>query len=272
MTRLVQLKSLIKQSMAHLFSREKKPRIEVFVRHCNYSDASAHKARFSTFSKEKCFRNLLNTIDPEIANVTFFLDSFYSSEQKHFITEQIRYPIIEIKAGNEAASFLAMLDHVSSLTLKPDTIIYFLEDDYIHKKGWTDVLAEGLSLPSVDYVTLYDHRDKYFFPDYANLQSKIFHTHSCHWRTTPSTTNTYAMRFETLKKHLDIHRQFSTGVKISADHDKFCSLNALGATLISSIPGFSTHAEPDYASPCENWEEILQKSLKDFKNSPELVT
>lgn len=251
--------SSLKQAISHLFSS--KPRIEIFVRHCHYSAASAHKERFSTFSKEKCFRNLLNTIDPNRVNVTFFLDSFYPSEQKHFITEQTQFSVVEIKAGTEAASFLAMLDHVVSLSLKPDTIVYFLEDDYVHRPGWLDVLIEGLTIPSVDYVTLFDHRDKYFSPLYSDLQSRIFHTHSCHWRTTPSTTNTYAMRFATLIKHLPIHRAFSEGRKITADHDKFCRLREEGAVLISSIPGFSTHVEPEFASPCEDWEKVLSKSL-----------
>lgn len=251
--------------MFRLFSSKKKPRIEIFVRHCHYSAASAHKERFATFNKEKCFRNLLNTIDQDRVNVSFFLDTYYPSESKHFITKQTQYPILEIKAGNEAASFLAMLDHVAAKELKADTIVYFLEDDYIHKLGWIDVLIEGLSIPTVDYVTLFDHRDKYFFPSYADLRSKIFHTQSCHWRTTPSTTNTYAMRFETLIKHLPVHRAFSEGRTITADHDKFCRLHEMGAFLISSIPGFSTHVEPEFASPCVDWEEVLEDSLNDFK-------
>jgi hypothetical protein len=111
-------------------------------------------------------------------------------------------------------------------------------------------------LSGIDYVTLFDHRDKYFFPQYADLRSKIFCTTSCHWRTTPSTTNTYAMFFKTLQKHIDIHRCFSLGRTITADHDKFCKLTEEEAVLISSIPGFSTHVEVDFASPCTDWENL----------------
>jgi hypothetical protein len=57
------------------------------------------------------------------------------------------------------------------------------------------------------------------------------------------------MRFSTLKEHLSIHRRFSQGRKISADHDKFCCLGKKGAMLISPIPGWSTHAEKEFASP-----------------------
>jgi hypothetical protein len=67
------------------------------------------------------------------------------------------------------------------------------------------------------------------------------------------------MRFKTLLRDQKIHRAFSEGRKISADHDKFCALKEAGACLISSIPGWATHAEPDFASPCYEWERLLQK-------------
>lgn len=231
--------------------------IEVFVRHCHYSEVSAHKARFSAFTKERCFQNLLKTIEGHPVNLTFFLDTFHPMEGEHFLRKQTQFPIVEIRAGTEAASFLAMLDYVNSQKFNSETILYFLEDDYLHRPGWPVVLREAFGLQGIDYATLYDHKDKYFYPQYESLQSKIFHTATCHWRTTPSTTNTYAMRFKTLKKHLELHRAFSEGRSISADHDKFLKLASVGGTLISSIPGFATHAEPDFASPCIDWESIL---------------
>ena len=239
-----------------LFQRDKP--IEVFVRHCNYSAASAHKTRFPNFNKEHCFHNVLNTLDDPRAHVTLLLDTFHPSQEEHFIKKQSRFPVIEFKAGSEAASFLRMLEHVLHSRFSPETILYFLEDDYIHKKGWVAILREAFTLP-IDYATLYDHRDKYF--NYQALQSTIFHTASCHWRTTPSTTNTYAMRFETLKKHVDIHRAFSLGRTITADHDKFCKLAEEGALLVSSLPGWATHAEPEFASPCVDWEGVLNTTL-----------
>lgn len=234
--------------------------IEVFIRHCNYSSVSAHKARFESFSKERCFRNLLTTLEDEKKiNVTFFLDTFHSMEGEHFIRGQDRYPVIEFKAGSEASSFLFMIEHVYSQKFSPGTIIYFLEDDYLHLPHWPQILREAFTLPGIDYATLYDHKDKYFFPQYADLKSKLLHTASCHWRTTPSTTNTYAMLFKTLQKHIDLHRCYSLGRTISADHEKFTKLGQEGAVLISSIPGYSSHAEPDYASPCTNWEQIFRE-------------
>jgi hypothetical protein len=236
----------------------KTPKIELFVRHCNFSDISHHKKRLRGFSRQKCHENLLSTLDPKRVNVTFLLDTFHPGE-RHFVLDQTEFSVIEIKEGTETGSFLHLLNHVVSLKLKPETIVYFLEDDYLHREGWVDVLLEAFAIPEASYVTLYDHRDKYFLPMYKDLTSKIFHTSSCHWRTTPSTTNTFAMRYSTLMKHLPIHRQFSSCRKISADHEKFLELGRQGAILISSIPGWSTHIESNLVSPCTDWEILFQK-------------
>lgn len=242
-------------------SRNKLLPIEIFVRYCHFSDVSAHKTRFQEFSRERCFNNLLSTLENEQGvNVTFFLDTFHPMEREHFIRKQTQHPLVEFKAGSEAASFLFMLEHVYNQDFSPDTIIYFLEDDYLHLPKWPQVLREAFTLPNIDYVTLYDHKDKYLFPQYADLKSKIFHTPSCHWRTTPSTTNTYSMLFKTLKKHIDLHRCFSLGRKITADHEKFVKLGEEEAVLISSIPGYATHAEPEFASPGTDWEGVLLAS------------
>lgn len=222
------------------------PVIEVFVRHCAHSSISAHKKRPAHFNKEACYRNLIATSDSRV-HFTHFLDS----SPDHFLKGQG----IAIQEGTESGSFLRMLDHVEKLKLHPDTIVYFLEDDYVHRPGWVDVLFEAFSLP-IDYATLYDHSDKY--KAYPKLESKIFATKSCHWRTTPSTTNTYAMRFSTLIQDFSIHRRFSIGRKVTADHNKFMFLGKRGKVLISSIPGWSTHADPEFASPCIDWEPYFQ--------------
>lgn len=238
--------------------KKKSPPIEVFVRHCYYSKASFHKARFEKFSFEKCHQNLMQTADFTQANFTFFLDTHFGHELDHFIKKEKRFPLVEIDAGCEAKSFLALLEYVAKQSFPEETILYFLEDDYLHRTGWVDVLLEGFTLPAVDYITLFDDRDKYFLPQYQELSSQIFHTKTCHWRTTPSTTNTYAMRFKTFKEHLPIHQKFSIGRQISADYDKFCHLQEIGATLISSLPGWSTHVQPENASPCFDWESSCE--------------
>ena len=232
-------------------------KIEIFSRHCRFSSISAHKKRFSSFSREKCVKNLIDTIDLSKVNLTFWYD--VSGSEAHFLDEETRFPVVKINAGSEASSFLQLLEYVKAKNFAPDTILYFVEDDYIHKPGWIEILKEGLSIPNVDYVTLYDHKDKYFLPIYKTLESKIYVTESSHWRTVPSTTQTFGARWEVLERDMAFHKLFSKGRKISEDHKKFSLLTRLGRTLISSIPGFSTHAEPEFASPLTDWEALLEE-------------
>ena len=230
-------------------------KIEIFCRHAFSSLASRHKARPIGFSYEKCYRNLLDTFDASKGNLTFFFDGARGPLEDHFLVREKKHPIIEIREGSEAGSFLKLLDYVLSLEIDPETIVYFLEDDYLHHPGWMELLFEAFEIPGVTYATLYDHRDKY--TSYPKLTSQIFVTRSCHWRSTPSTTNTFATQLKTLRHDLAIHQKFSRGREISADHDKFLKLQKRGALLVSSIPGFSTHAEPAFASPCTAWETLL---------------
>lgn len=243
-----------------IFNRifKRKPKVQVFVRTCFYSDASAHKDRPEGFSHHACVQNLIETFDAAQAELTFILDTARKGEVPHFCTHYPRFPVHEICEGTEAGAFLRVLDYIEAQRYPSETILYIVEDDYLHRRGWLEVLQEGFTLPAASYVTLYDHRDKYL-PEYDGLTAQIFHTPTCHWRTTPSTTNTYAMQWKTLKRDLEIHRTFSRNRKISADHEKFCRLAAEGATLLSSIPGYSTHMDPAYLSPCISWEFDRQK-------------
>lgn len=238
---------------------ESKPlKIEVFSRHCLFSPISHKKKRLNGFSKEKCYQNLLQTVDKNKANLTFFLDLANKPYEEHYLS--LKDAII-MNEGTEGGSFLFMMNYVLALNLHPETIVYFVEDDYVHKPHWVDVLLEGFEIPGVDYVTLYDHNDKYFFPMYSSLKSKIFATKSCHWRTTPSTTQTFAAKFKTLVRDFAIHKKYSENKMISLDHKKFLHLGKKGSVLISSIPGWSTHAEPEYASPCVDWEFLLTRNM-----------
>lgn len=260
--------TFLKDKYHSLFRGNPCESIEVFVRHCYSSSASQHKERFPGFSRQRCTQNLLGTVkeaDIKDVHFTFFLDISNATPQEHFLKKQNQFPVIEMHAGSEAVSFYKMLDYVLNKNIDPETMIYFLEDDYIHKPDWVKVLKEGVSLPGIDYVTLFDHKDKYQHSAYPDLKSRIFHTESCHWRTTPSTTNTYAMRFKTLQRDRDIHRRFSMDCSITADHEKFCALSAKGAVLISSLPGWATHDEPKYASPCAHWQDILETTTGHFE-------
>jgi len=234
--------------------------IRVFQRHCNFSTNSEHKLRPIWFDREQLFRQLLFTVTGSTnVNITAFHDSGNGSIEDHFLRQYKIHPYVDVisqEGGNDAKSFLNLLNYVSSQDYDDNDIIYFLEDDYAHRENWHKVLQDVFDTLNVDYVTLYDHPDKYT-EIYSNLQSAIFVTKYAHWRTTPSTTNTYACKFSTLKNHIDIHRKYcDLEAGWTKDHDKFIDLWKFGSNLISCIPGYSSHIESSMLSPLTDWSKI----------------
>lgn len=229
--------------------------IRVFQRHCNFSSNSHNKPRPDWFDREKIFDSFMLTLDERV-DYTAFHDSGNGEIEDHFLNNKDVNKISQ-RGGNDSQSFLNVLNHVIKQDYNDEDIIYLLEDDYLHKPGWVDILIEGFEYIGADYYTLYDHPDKYYLPMYESLQSKIIVTPSAHWRTTPSTTNTYACKFKTLKEHFDIHIQYCDLVdKWVKDHDKFTHLWNMGSNLISCIPGYSSHVEGNMLSPTIDWSQI----------------
>lgn len=267
--------------------------IQVFVRQCFYSPNTVlpNRKRPKWFDKEKIFNNFQGTINGRLADYTVVYDEHYGKIDKTFLRKESRVEIID--SGCEAGSFLKTLEIVENRKMRDDTVVYLLEDDYLHREGWCEALLEALTLP-VHYVSLYDHLDKYTDKGYSNLVSKIFTTQSSHWRTVPSTCNSYAAKMGQLRMDMPIHKHYSVASSdgISLDHAKFvhlgnplrgykrlrrfagrvysCGLEGLGnfqggylevdepRILITPMPGYSTHCDL-FQSPAVDWEKYVPK-------------
>lgn len=222
--------------------------IKVFLRHWNGATGRKQHARPEWFSYEQCYRSVKNAK----VDLTILLDG---TKQNHHFQFDLEDKVIEYTGGSDAASLLYCLKYIENSNLHDNDIVYIVEDDYLHQPGWEDIMREAFDAFDVDYVTLYDHPDKYFLPMYETLQSKLLHTKSLHWRTTPSTCNTYAAKWSTLKKHWDTHVKYCLPEQThdGYDHTKFLDLWNQGSNLISCIPGYSTHCELPFLSPTINW-------------------
>ena len=230
-------------------------KIHLFQLHCNFSELSQHKPRPDWFDREKIFDLLIPTLDERV-EYTAFHDSGNGGIKDHFLNGK-DVNKISVNGGSGAHSFLNLLNYVIEQNYNDEDIIYFLEDDYLHKPGWIDVLLDGFKYIEADYYTLYDHPNKYHLGIVDKFPTHLFVTPTAHWRTTMSTTNTYACKFKTLKQHFDIHVQYCDLVaKWVKDHDKFTHLWNIGSNLISCIPGYSTHVEGNMLSPTINWSKI----------------
>ena len=224
-------------------------KIHIYYRHA--ASTSPGRFRPSWFSHEACFKNLLKTIQGH-SNVTLTV-AMDGEDPANFIHKyKDKYTLFQINKNSSIESWRVLLEYVKDQPMNPGDLIYWVENDYLHVDGWVDkVNTLYSSFRGLDYVSLYDHNDKYFLPMYDELVSKVLTTEDHHWRTTPSTCGTYVINRETFDKDYDIQ---STHV---GDHNTFLWLNEhRQRSVLTPIPGLSTHCMEGLLSPAINWEQI----------------
>ncbi len=220
------------------------------------AQTSAHKPKIPEATKLACLRNFIS----EFGTTSLYVlaDRVQPTTYQSLLTYLPKERIVQLNYGSGGITFLHAALMVKDSSVSDDTMIYFVEDDYIHTDGSLQKILQGLSLSGVDYVTGYDHPDKYMQPIQSSLESKLYMTATCHWRTTPSTTMTFATTARTVRADYSLYETYcKTGYPY--DNEMFHALRATrGRTLISAIPGFCTHAEIAWLSPHVHWQDVIK--------------
>ena len=225
------------------------------------SDGGYKKQKPDYITKIDCFENALKHFydfyiiqDGDLKDDNIIFNMIRLAEKYNIKAERSL-----VNIGNGAGTFNLALDY--ALTLDDNEIVYFLEDDYLHRDGAKLALEDAFKLP-IDYVTLYDHPDKYMNPidggnpfcEGLSEQTRVYCGLFCHYKITNSTTMTFAAKVSTLKRDESILRKWTNGTHPN-DFEMFKELNTQ-RKLISSIPAYSTHGESQWLSPIINWENI----------------
>ena len=222
------------------------------------SDAGYNKIKPDYITNETCLANATEEFDDSIWSV---IADNVSSDTNDMIQKYVaRNCILYTEKGNGAATFNLALDE--ALTCDDDEIVYFLENDYLHKPGSQKIIKEAFEL-GASFVSLYDHPDKYIGPDKGGNpyceggaeDTRVYLTDSCHWKITNSTTMTFAAKVSTLKRTEEILRKH-TSTTHPNDFSMFLELREKNELLVTSIPGYSTHGETAWLSPLTNWSKI----------------
>jgi hypothetical protein len=144
-----------------------------------------------------------------------------------------------------------------------DDIIYFAEDDYVYVPEASFVLEEAFTYCGADYVTGYDHPDKYCNvndnmagnPQVKNggELTRVLLSKNRHWKHTNSTCMTFGVRLKTIKQDFDVIKNHCSGDD-PGDYSIFCCLiQERGRKLLSPIPALCTHAEQALLAPLIDW-------------------
>lgn len=205
------------------------------------------------FNKWRCLQNFITVFNSH--DITLVADGVADD-----VAEKLQnlYPNLDIRRtnyGSNAGSFLYCLEE--AVKLAPNTMVYFVEDDYLHHEGADVILEQGLN--SCAYVSLYDHPDKYW-QDNADIRAKIIMTEDCHWRTTGSTTMTFASRSGFLAEDKSIFYQWCGGAdNWTHDFQLFTEL-AKKRGLITPMPGYATHLDTWVIAKIVDWEAVLNRT------------
>lgn len=219
------------------------------------SDAGYNKVKPDYINNEKCLQNFVSVFGNQ--NLHIIADNC-SKDTLQMITKYVHPNRIQnVSVGHGAGTFNLALD--MALEWDDETIVYFVENDYLHKPNSDKILIEGFNV-GYSYVALYDHPDKYI--DGANPLvedggevTRVMLSESCHWKITNSTTMTFAAQVKTLKEDESILREFTSGTHPN-DFPMFLALREKQHGLITPIPGYSTHGETAWLTPLTDWSQI----------------
>jgi hypothetical protein len=164
--------------------------------------------------------------------------------------------IIRTSLGNSGACLFTIQKAIEEND--DDTMVYLVEDDYLHVNGSYSVLREGFRVG--DYITLYDHPDKYLDGGKPNPlvfgggeETKVLLTNKTHWKYTNSTTMTFATRVKILREDYEIFIKYLKR-KIPEDFQLFRELIChRKRKLLVSLPGRSTHGQLPWLCPLTEW-------------------
>jgi len=223
------------------------------------SDAGYSKVKPKYITNRNCLWNAVNTFqDVAFEDWTVIADNVSEETdvmiQSYIPRERIEY----VSVGHGAGTFNLALD--KALTFNDNEIVYFIENDYLHLPNSKKIIEEGLNEIGADFVSLYDHPDKYI--DGANPyvqgggeMTRVMLSTSSHWKATNSTTMTFASKVKTLRKTENILREYTQG-SYPRDFDMFVHLYNSAHYLVTPIPGYSTHGETAWLTPLIDWSEV----------------
>ncbi|MCM8809183.1 MAG: glycosyltransferase family 2 protein [Candidatus Omnitrophica bacterium] len=211
-----------------------------------------------------------------------FLQKFNKEDLEFIHIEKVMSKIY----GNNAYTFLRQIDILVNQTYSEN--VYFAEDDYLYIPNGIAILLEFLKKTKADFVTPYDHLD-YYTLNLHNYKKEVIQYGNYLWKSVGSTCCTFLSTIKTLRetRHIlekykfisDASMWFILTKKKKIFPFKFLRHNflmwAFGCkqllfgkkyTLWAPQPSIATHMVNKFLAPGVNWNNFIEKLLKEEIN------
>lgn len=242
-------------------------------------NSNLEKVKPDYVTKENCLKNFVNEFG--MSNLIILCDNV-TKETYDMVHKYAYKENIYLTQNGNTGSFIVSWDLAHQLVKEfgDDTIFYFIEDDYIHRKGSRQILFEAFRDLDASYVSLYDHPDKYqnfkderYTWDHGKIDideegirkpkhiynkpsnCDLYISRSVHWRTVDSTTMTWATTGKHIVEDYDEMVALHDGKHLPMGGDTFRMLNSKGKQLISCLPAYAAHGEEKWLPYFINWQE-----------------
>ena len=262
---------------------------EIVLRTCNseLQKPPQRHGRPDFFCKYKQVTSIINHVYKEMPKGETNLNVIFDGDDSEYLDYIQSFDfinLVRINSKNNNASLMKSYSFADSLDFE---FVYFVEDDYLHRKNAGKVLLEGFhwewlmkiknpqhvdptsytqgKLEKFDLITLYDHTARYqgsgditFGRDRIAVSPSVAEGGKdgyAHWRTMESTTCTWGCSRDTYEKIKGHVKRYGL-----QDREFFRFLYTdLKLRLWASIPGFSTHVHEPFMSPLINWSEVADE-------------
>lgn len=218
------------------------------------SDAGYAKVKPDYITNENCLSNFCRVFYAHAHHITVIADNC-SEETIAMITKYVpKEHIVTTSLGSGAQSFNYALD--MALQWPDETMVYFVENDYIHLKQ-SPLIIEDMLERGASYATLYLHPDKFMPPSQGGnpevdedggYTTKIYRGATELYAMFNSTTMTFAATVATLRDDESILRDYTQGT-YPKDYEMFLALRAKGKALLCPLNAYSTHGETAWLAP-----------------------
>jgi hypothetical protein len=223
------------------------------------------KPRPEYFSKSLALMSMLRAAELHDDAEIHFINDGDMPEDRLAVMRRFGVHVHNTGGAGNSGSYRLAIEYVLERGWPESDLVLFQEDDYfLMPDAVVELAAAAQRHPDIQYLTLYDHPDRYSRSDDAGLaRTRVIWSGTRHWRVVESSCMSFAIRVGQLRRDRWIHRLFTVG---TYPRDRWIWYLSQGIGLffwkfpkgrmISPLPSLSSHMESGQLAHGIDWENV----------------